>query len=96
MGLELPDLEPYLNKIREKSLKLTLKSGIGFLYQGMSEEEQRIIIKMFEAQAIKVIICSYKMCWELEIRSYFVAILGVQRYDGVENRFIDYTIPDML
>ena len=37
MGIEKQDLNPYLSKIKEKSLKLTLKSGIGFLYQGMSD-----------------------------------------------------------
>ena len=62
----------------------------------MSDTELKIITSLYEARAIKMIICSYKMCWELDLRANFVAILGVQRFEGQEGRFIDYTVPDML
>jgi len=65
---------PYLSKISEVSLKHSLNFGIGFLYQGMQLSEQRIITKLYEAGAIQVIICPYKMCWEIEFRAKMVAI----------------------
>jgi hypothetical protein len=40
----------------------------------MSEDEQGMIVKLYETGVIQIIICSYKMSWELELRAYLVAI----------------------
>lgn len=73
-----------------------LKFGIGFLYEGMDEGDRELIVKLYEAGAIKVIVATYKLCWELNIVAYMVAVLDNFRYDGLEKRYIDYTIPDLL
>lgn len=75
---------------------MVLEVGIGFLYEGMKEEERRIVEELYAAGAIQVLISTYILSWELNIHAFLVMILDNQRYDGSEKRYIDYTIPDML
>ncbi len=82
MSVKPEDLIPHLKSIQEISLKRTLNFGIGFLYHGMSPKERKTVQMLFSVGAIKVLICSYKMCWELDVNAFYVAILGVSRYDG--------------
>jgi pre-mRNA-splicing helicase BRR2 len=62
----------------------------------MDELDRELIVKLYEAGAIKVIVSTYKLCWELNLVAYMVAVLDNFRYDGLEKRYIDYTIPDLL
>ena len=82
--------------ITEKNLKHVINYGISFIYEGMNEDEKALVIQLFEAGGIQILICTYQLCWELEMNAYLVIIMDTQRYDGKEKRYIDYTIPDML
>ena len=90
------EIEQIISSIKEKNLKHVLAYGIGFVYEGMNEDEKSLVYQLFEAQAIQVLICTYQLCWELEMSAYMVMIMDTQRYDGKEKRYIDYTVPDML
>ena len=96
LSLSDEEIEQISKKITEKNLKHVIKYGISFIYEGMNEEEKDLVIQLFEAGGIQVLICTYQLCWELEMNAYMAIIMDTQRYDGKEKRYIDYTIPDML
>eukprot|EP01016_Furgasonia_blochmanni_P049228 TRINITY_DN744_c0_g1_i15.p1 TRINITY_DN744_c0_g1~~TRINITY_DN744_c0_g1_i15.p1 ORF type:complete len:788 (+),score=90.05 TRINITY_DN744_c0_g1_i15:1-2364(+) len=96
--LHLPseDIQQYLESISEKTLKHVLTFGVGFIYEGMDEGEREVVEKLYEADAIQLLICTYRLCWEISLEAYIVVIMDTQRYDGQERRYVDYSIPDML
>ncbi len=77
-------------------LSHSMKSGIGFIYEGMTEDERNIVEQLYKEGIIQVLIVTYKLSWELSFNALTIVILDNQRYDGQEKRYIDYTIPDML
>ncbi|EAS04385.2 small nuclear ribonucleoprotein helicase (macronuclear) [Tetrahymena thermophila SB210] len=89
-------IQEIVESLRDLSLRQSLKYGVGFIYEGMSEQEREVVESLYQSGAIQVLISTYKLCWELNLHSQVVIILDNQRYDGREKRYIDYTIPDML
>jgi pre-mRNA-splicing helicase BRR2 len=46
---------------------------------------------------IKALVVTHKFCFEVQdLKSNLVVIMGVERYDGTEKRFVDYSIADVL
>jgi pre-mRNA-splicing helicase BRR2 len=66
------------------------------IYEGIDEADREIVDELFQAGAIQILVCTYKMSWDLSQSSYCVMIMDTTRYDGQEKRYVDYTIPDML
>ncbi|KAL5724254.1 RNA helicase [Ranunculus cassubicifolius] len=89
------ELEPYVSKVREP-LSDTLRYGIGYLHEGLSETEQEIVSYMFEAGWIQVCVLSSSMCWGTPLSAHLVVVMGTQYYDGRENAHTDYPVSDLL
>jgi pre-mRNA-splicing helicase BRR2 len=96
--LHLPEeeLEPYLEKIRDKALDTTLRAGVGFLHEAMTAEEQLIVSNLFSAGAISVMVVEACMCWGLNDNAHLVVVQGTSHFDGLEKRYTDYPIADVL
>ena len=62
----------------------------------MENSDREVVEELFKAQIIQILICTYKLCWDLNLQAYCVMIMDTTRYDGQEKRYVDYTIPDML
>lgn len=62
----------------------------------MDISDRSLVEELFSINAIYVVICTYKLCWDLTVNAFCVMILDTNRYDGQEKRYVDYTIPDML
>lgn len=90
------EIDVFCKRIKEKNLQHVLRFGIGFIYEGMNEDEKNLVIQLYEADAIQILICTHQLCWELEVGASMVVVVDTQRYEGKEKRYIDYTIPDML
>jgi hypothetical protein len=42
-------------------------------------------------------VATENMCWELgNLESHLVIILDAEKYNGVERRYVEYSIPDIL
>ena len=96
LQLTTEELAPFLKGIEDKSLKHCLEHGVGFLYEGMNENERNTVERLFESGAIQMLISTYSLCWELTVTAYIVVIMDTLRYNGQERRYMDYSIPDML
>jgi len=89
-------MKPHLAAAREKSLKQTLEYGVGFLHEGFSQTERAVIERLFEAGAIQVIVATEQLSWGMTMLAHLCIIMDTKRFDGRENRYVDYPIHDVL
>ena len=89
-------MRPHLAAAREKSLKQTLEYGVGFLHEGFSQTERAVIERLFEAGAIQVLVATEQLCWGMTMLAHLVVIMDTKKFDGRENRYVDYPIHDVL
>jgi pre-mRNA-splicing helicase BRR2 len=85
-----------VEKIEDKTLKETLMNGVGYLHEGTTEIDKKIVEKLFQKGAIQVCIVSKSLCWSLILESYLVIIMDTQYYNGQYHTYEDYPISDML
>ncbi|KNZ72229.1 U5 small nuclear ribonucleoprotein 200 kDa helicase [Termitomyces sp. J132] len=96
LNIELDDLQPHLDHIRDPGLAETLKHGIGYFHEALDKQDKRIVQRLFDSGAIQVLVASKDTAWSLPVASYMVIIMGVQFYEGKEHRYIDYPVMDVL
>jgi pre-mRNA-splicing helicase BRR2 len=58
LNIELEDLQPHLDHIRDPSLVETLKHGIGYFHEALDKQDKRIVQRLFESGAIQVLVAS--------------------------------------
>ncbi|GAB4837622.1 DExH-box ATP-dependent RNA helicase DExH12 [Ancistrocladus abbreviatus] len=90
------ELEPFVEKIRDTTLKTTLSYGVGFLHEGLVRTDQEIVSQLFEAGWIQVCVMMSSMCWGVPLLAHLVIVMGTQYYDGRENAHTDYPVTDLL
>ncbi|CAJ0923062.1 unnamed protein product [Ranitomeya imitator] len=90
------DLAPYLEKLGDSTLKETLLNGVGYLHEGLSSLERRIVEQLFNSGAVQVIVSSRSLCWGLNISAHLVIIMDTQYYNGKIHAYVDYPIYDVL
>lgn len=59
-----------------------VKYRIGMIYEGIEPSDRDIVEELYKINAISVLICTYKLSWDLHLYSYAVFILDPSRYDG--------------
>lgn len=81
----------------EVTLRSTLEFGVGILHDGMTEDEKAFIIKLYKSHKIRILVAIQSFAWQLDaVESHLVVILDAERYDGQQQRSVEYSIPDML
>ncbi|KAJ0247227.1 Sec63 domain-containing protein [Hirschfeldia incana] len=93
---KLEELEPFVMKISEETLKETLSHGVGYLHEGLCSLDQEIVTQLFEAGRIQVCVMSSSLCWGTPLTAHLVVVMGTQYYDGRENSHSDYAVSDLL
>ena len=48
------DLQPHLKRIQEKTLKETLTYGVGYLHEGLTDMEVKVVEQLFSSGAVQV------------------------------------------
>ena len=89
------DLSRYLERVEDSILKESLSHGIGYLYMSMNPTDERIVKFLFEKNYIKVLLSTRDTCWTAPMARLAV-VMGTQLYEGVEHRYIDYPINELL
>lgn len=92
----LEELEPFINKISDEMLKVTLREGVGYLHEGLNSLDHDIVTQLFEAGWIQVCVLSSSFCWGVTLSAHLVVVMGTQYYDGRENAQSDYPVTDLL
>ncbi|WVZ78242.1 hypothetical protein U9M48_025985 [Paspalum notatum var. saurae] len=90
------EMDTFTRGVEEETLKNTLKCGVGYLHEGLSELDQELVTQLFLGGRIQVCIASSTMCWGRPLPAHLVVVMGTQYYDGRENAHTDYPIPDLL
>ena len=49
--------------IKEAALKHSLKYGVGFVHESMSDVARESVLHLFKAGAIQVLVVTAAMCW---------------------------------
>jgi pre-mRNA-splicing helicase BRR2 len=62
LNAELSLIQPHLDHISDRGLADTLKHGIGLYHEALSEQDKRIVERLFQSGAIQVLIAS-KVCF---------------------------------
>ena len=75
----------------------TLSNGVAYLHDGLTDPEINYIKQLFKQGIIKVLIVTQALCWEIgDLESHVVIIIDAEKFEGHENRYVEYSIPDML
>ncbi|GLU00131.1 hypothetical protein SLE2022_175230 [Rubroshorea leprosula] len=90
------ELQPFVEKISEETLRATLPYGVGYLHEGLSSLDQEVVSQLFEAGWIQVCVMSSSLCWGVPLSAHLVVVMGTQYYDGRENAHTDYPVTDLL
>lgn len=59
------DLVPFLDKINDSTLKETLANGVGYLHEGLSAVERKIVEQLFNSGMTHS--CSALSAWSMEV-----------------------------
>jgi len=90
------DLAPHLEHIKNRVLKESLKLGIGFFYESLTELERDVVEHLFISGAIQIVVATREMSWGMSMNAFLVIIMNTQFYDGREHRYADYAVADIL
>ncbi len=67
----------------EETLKTTLERGIGFIHDGMNENEKEFVKNLYRQGIIRLLIAIYTLSWSIDdLESHMVIILDAERFDG--------------
>ncbi|TGZ82009.1 putative pre-mRNA splicing helicase [Ascodesmis nigricans] len=95
-NVQLADLAPHLNRIQEKALAESLSHGIGYYHEALSKSDKRIVQGLFAAGAIKIMLASRDVCWDIDVSAHLVIVMGTQYFEGREHRYVDYPLSEIL
>ncbi|KAJ8667090.1 hypothetical protein QAD02_008752 [Eretmocerus hayati] len=90
------DIEPFLDRLSDNTLRETLTRGVAYLHEGLSSHDRRLVEQLFDSGAIQIAVVTRELCWSLSIFSYLVVIMDTQCYNGKTHAYEDYPIFDVL
>ncbi|MFG1588236.1 hypothetical protein ACDT12_13180, partial [Staphylococcus aureus] len=92
----IADIQLYIDRLSDNVLKETVSKAIGYLTEGLCEDDRHLIQVLFNGRAIQVLIVSKSLAWSLESFCKLVIIMDTQSYNGKIHTYEDYPITDML
>ncbi|XP_020612728.1 U5 small nuclear ribonucleoprotein 200 kDa helicase-like, partial [Orbicella faveolata] len=90
------DLQPFVKRLNDKTLKETVGYGVAYLHEGLSEAETKIVEQLFNSGAIQVVVVSRNLAWAVNMSAHLVIIMDTQFYEGKIHAYVDYPITDVL
>ena len=100
-GEEKPGLKQYvedgvLETIVDPALRQTLARGVAFLHSALSPSDRATVERCYAERSIRVLVAPAETAWELTLTANLVVVMGTERYDGREHRYVDYPPADVL
>ena len=90
------DIETFLEKISDKTLRETLCQGVGYIHEGLTKTDRTIVESLFDSGAIQAVIISRSLAWAVNLSAYLVVIMDTQYYSGKHHSYLDYPLTDMM
>lgn len=69
-----------------QTLVETLSNGVGYLHEGLSDLERKVVEQLFTSGAVQVMVVSRNLCWGINISAHLVVVMDTQFYDGRGHR----------
>ncbi|KAJ9110457.1 hypothetical protein QFC19_001583 [Naganishia cerealis] len=94
-----PQFEAFRREIatsKNKEMKQLFDAGIGIHHAGMLRSDRNMIERMFEANCLKVLVCTATLAWGVNLPAHAVVIKGTQVYDSGRGSWVDLSILDVL
>ena len=92
---EVEDIQSFVDKVTDKTLKETLCQGVGYLHEGLSSQDKNIVESLFDSGAIQVVVVARSLCWALRVNCHLVVIMDTQYYNGKFHAYHDYPITEV-
>ena len=73
-----------------QTLRETLASGVGYLHEGLSESERRIVEQLFNSGAVQVIVATRGLAWGMSAAAHLVVVMDTQYYDGKTHSWVNW------
>ncbi|MCL4126057.1 UNVERIFIED_CONTAM: hypothetical protein GTU68_057642 [Idotea baltica] len=96
LQVETPEITEFVNKLSDEMLRELVSQGVGYLHEGLSMRDRRLVEQLFEAEAIQVVVVSRALCWGISAPAHMVIIMDTQSYDGRLHTYTDYSITDVM
>ena len=90
------ELQPYIDKVKDDTLKLSLQFGIGLHHAGLVESDRQISHKLFEQNKIQILIATSTLAWGVNLPAHLVIIKGTQFFDAKIEGYRDMDLTDIL
>lgn len=85
-----------LESLDDPALRRTLARGVAFTHAGLSPRDRDVVDKLYRQGRVRVLIAPADSCWSLTYEAYLVVVMGTERYDPREHRYVDYAVTDLL
>jgi pre-mRNA-splicing helicase BRR2 len=85
-----------VSTLREPALQQVAREGIGFVYQGMLDDDMNRVSTLFGEGSLRVLVVAVDVCWRVQCRANLVVIMGTESFDGREGRHVDYPLATLL
>jgi len=93
---EQEDIQPFLDRMQDKTLKETLSQGVAYVHEGLSASDHRLVEQLFDSGAVQVAVVTRSLCWGVSMAAHLVVIMDTQVYNGKIHAYEDYPITDIL
>lgn len=93
---DLDDIQPFLDRMTDKTLKETLAQGVAYIHEGLTASDHRIVEQLFDSGAVQVAVVTRELSWGVNISAYLAIIMDTQFYNGKNHSYEDYPITDVL
>lgn len=93
---EQDDIQPFLERMQDKTLKETLGQGVAYVHEGLSRGDHRLVQQLFESSAIQIAVVTRNLCWGITMAAHLVIIMDTQLYNGKIHAYEDYPVTDVL
>lgn len=88
-----------MNSIRYDSLRECVKSGVGFVYEGLNDADRSITENLFRSKRIQILVATARVVWEsTNLDSQLIVVAGTSTDDegGVATRRTEYRRADLM
>ena len=92
-------VEPYLQRLKDRSLYEPLLHGIGYAILDAAPSDLALVLQLFASDIIRALIVPRESCWTLPLRSSSVIILGAQYAISTKSgdrQIINYSRTDLV
>lgn len=78
LGTTPDQLEPYLGRLRDRTLVDPLLHGIGIYHDSLLPSDASLVLELFASAVIRVLVVPREACWTLPVRASTVVVMSTQ------------------